>query len=62
VEKKEEDISKLVCQVLLEGKLLFPNWDSISTKTVCFDCRQMPEPLEQKRRNHFGTYPALLSE
>jgi len=36
VENRHSDIEKLVCQALVEGKLLFDSADSIATKTFVF--------------------------
>ena len=62
VENSQSDIDNLVCQALVEGKLMFDSASSIATKTLCFDCRQMPEPRDQSLRNHLGTHPRLLSD
>ena len=62
VENRHSDIENLVCQALVEGKLMFDSAGSIATKTLCFDCRQMQEPRDQSLRNHLGTHPRLLSD
>ena len=62
VDQGQSDIENLLCSALVEGKLMFDSASSIATKTLCFDCRQMPEPRDQKLRNHLGTHPRLLSD
>ena len=62
VDQGQSDIENLLCSALVEGKLMFDSANSIATKTLFFDCRQMPEPRDQNLRNHLGTHPRLLSE
>ena len=62
VDNSQSDIENLLCQALVEGKLMFDSASSIATKTLCFDCRQMQEPCDQSLRNHLGTHPRLLSD
>ena len=60
MQQEQDNIENLLCEALIEGKILLDSADNIGIKTLCFDCRGMGEPRETESRNHLGTHPASL--
>ena len=60
MQQEQDNIENLLCEALIEGKILLDSAGNIGIKTLCFDCRGMGEPRETESRNHLGTHPASL--
>ena len=54
------NVENVLCEALVDGKLMIDSADVTATKTLCFDCRGMGEPPDQNARHHFGTHPDTL--
>jgi hypothetical protein len=61
VQDNVSNVDNLVLEALAEGYFMLLPTESSSTKTLCFDCREMDEPQDPEHRQHFGTHPALLT-
>ncbi len=62
VRSKISNVDNVLCEALVDGKLMMDCADNIATKTLCFDCRGMDEPVDQNARFRFGTHPATLKK
>ena len=60
VRNNKSNVDNVLCEALVDGRLMMDSADNSATKTLCFDCRGMGEPSDQNARHHFGTHPCTL--
>ncbi len=60
MKNKVPNVENVLVEALVDGRLLMDSAEHTSTKTLCFDCREMREPVARRSRQLFGTHPATL--
>ena len=60
MKNKVPNVENVLVEALVDGRLMMDSAEHILTKTLCFDCREMGEPVARDSRQHFGTHPATL--
>ena len=54
MQQEQYNIENLLCEALIEGKILLDSAGTIGIRTLCFDCRGMGEPRETKVATTLG--------
>ena len=60
MKNKAPNVENVLVEALVDGRLMMDSAENTSTETLCFDCREMGEPVARDSRQHFGTHPSTL--